>query len=120
MGGGINYEHDPFLQTTSNNSASCLHGIVGHRLHQHKGRTSESETSPHPARYRLCEDHTTFDGDYVWCTYAEIDLQFDSLRVLREKLQESKECQQLAPMFNEEWELFQRYQDACINAFYVS
>ena len=64
--------------------------------------------------------HTTFDGDYAWCTYAEIDLKFDSLRVLREKLQKSKEYQQLAPLFEEEWELFQRYQEACIDAFYVS
>ena len=46
---------DSFSQTTPNTSASYFHGIVGRRLHQHKGRTSESKTPPHPAGYRLCE-----------------------------------------------------------------
>ena len=36
--------HDSFSQTTPNTSASYFHGIVGHRLHQHKGRTSESKS----------------------------------------------------------------------------
>ncbi len=77
---------------------------------------------PHPTQQDIdfVRANTTFDGDYAWCTYAEIDLEFDSLRILREKLQESKEYRQLAPLFDEGWKLFQRYQDACIDAFYVS
>ena len=80
------------------------------------------KAKPHPTQQDIdfVRAHTTFDGDYAWCTYAEIDLQFDSLRILREKLQKSKEHQQFAPLFEEEWELFQRYQEACIDAFYVS
>lgn len=80
------------------------------------------KAKPHPTQQDIdfVRANTTFDGDYAWCTYAEIDLQFDSLRILREKLQKSTEYQQLAPLFEEEWELFQHYQKACIDAFYVS
>jgi len=64
-------------------------------------------------------EHTTNDGDYYWCFQAELDLQYDSLRRMREEIQKSPEHQEIAKLFDEEWELFQKYRDASRDAYFV-
>ena len=38
-------------------------------------RVERLKTKPHPTQQDIdfVRAHTTFDGDYAWCTYAEMD-----------------------------------------------
>ena len=65
-------------------------------------------------------EHFIWDGDLAWCINMENKLRYDSLGIMRKKLHKNQNTSELAPLFEEEQKFFEKYKEACKNAFCTS
>ncbi|MBR6063972.1 MAG: hypothetical protein IKP54_07455 [Bacteroidales bacterium] len=63
------------------------------------------------------KEHFIWDGDLAWCINMENKLKYDNLSIMRKKLYKNQKASKLAPLFAEEQKLFEKYKEACKNAF---
>lgn len=63
------------------------------------------------------KEHFIWDGDLAWCINMENKLKYDNLSLMRKKLNKNQNTSELAPLFEEEQRLFEKYKEACKNAF---
>lgn len=63
------------------------------------------------------KEHFIWDGDLAWCINMENKLKYDNLSIMRKKLYKNQKTSELAPLFEEEQKLFEKYKEACKNAF---
>ncbi len=63
------------------------------------------------------KEHFIWDGDLAWCIKRENKLRYDSMSIMRKTLYKNPKTSEHAPMFEEEQKLFEKYKEACKNAF---
>lgn len=62
-------------------------------------------------------EHLLCDYDMVWCSFKEMELQYDVLQRMRKKFGENKQYEEIATLFEKEWQLYEEYCTASINAY---
>lgn len=62
-------------------------------------------------------EHFIWDGDLAWCINMENKLKYDNLNIMQKKLYKNQKTSELAPLFEEEQRLFEKYKEACRDAF---
>jgi len=63
------------------------------------------------------KEHFIRDGDLAWCINMENKLRYDSLAMMRKKLYKNQKTSEYASLFEEEQNFFEKYKEACKNAF---
>jgi len=66
------------------------------------------------------KEHFIWDGDLAWCINMENKLKYDNLNIMQKKLYKNQNTSELAPLFEEEQKFFEKYKEACKNAFCTS
>ena len=62
-------------------------------------------------------ENSLHDWDMVWCSSKETELQYDVLQKLRKKIGEDKQNEEIATLFEKEWQLYEEYCAAAVNAY---
>ena len=61
--------------------------------------------------------NSPYDSDIAWCSIKETDLKYDTLGIMRKKIGENKQYEEIASLFENEWRLYEEYCTAAINAY---
>lgn len=61
--------------------------------------------------------NSPYDSDMAWCSIKETDLKYDTLGIMRKRIGENKQYEEIAILFEKEWQLYEEYCTAAINAY---
>lgn len=62
-------------------------------------------------------ENSLHDWDMVWCSSKETELKYDVLQRMRKKIGEDKQNEEIATLFVNEWQLYEEYCAAAVNAY---